>query len=83
MLCAMSLDRVAFGLVLIVVFSLGLASVLTLIGILMVHAGKLVRYVPESGRFLHLAPVASALFITLAGGAITARALLETGLLGL
>ncbi|MBI3957430.1 MAG: high-affinity nickel-transporter [Chloroflexi bacterium] len=83
MLGAIALQRVAFGLLLIVVFSFGLASVLTLIGILMVHAGKLVSYVPESGRFLRLAPIASALFITLAGGGITAQALLQTGLLGL
>ncbi len=83
MLGAIALQRVAFGLLLIVVFSFGLASVLTLIGILMVHAGKLVRYVPESGRFLRLAPVASSLFITLAGGGITAQALLQTGLLGI
>lgn len=83
MLSAIALQRVAFGLLLIVVFSFGLASVLTLVGILMVHAGKLVRYVPESGRFWHLAPVASAIFITLAGGAITAQALVSTGLLGL
>lgn len=82
MLGAIALQRVAFGLLLIVVFSFGLASVLTLIGILMVHAGKLVRYVPESGRVLRLAPIASALFITLAGGGITAQALLQTGLLG-
>ncbi|MFZ1753778.1 MAG: sulfite exporter TauE/SafE family protein [Caldilineaceae bacterium] len=83
MLGAIALQRVAFGLLLIVVFSFGLASVLALIGILMVHAGKLLKYVPESGRFLRLAPVASALFITLAGGGITAQALLKTGLLGL
>lgn len=83
MLGAIALDRVGFGLLLIVVFSFGLASVLTLVGILMVHAGKLVRFVPESGRFLRLAPVASSLFITLAGAGITAQALLQTGLLGL
>lgn len=80
MLGAVALGRIAFGLVLILIFSLGLASVLTLIGILMVHAGKLVKHVPESGRLLRLAPIASALFIAFAGAAITLQALFTTGI---
>lgn len=80
MLGAIALHRVGFGLLLILVFSVGLASVLTAIGILMVHAGKLVRYVPEGGRLLRWAPIGSALFITGAGVVITAQALLGMGL---
>lgn len=81
MLGAIALGKIGFGLLLIVIFSLGLASVLTIIGVLMVHAGKLVKYVPESGRLLRLAPVGSAVFIILAGAGITVQALMETGLL--
>ena len=83
MLGAIALGRIGFGLLLILVFSLGLASVLTLVGILMVHAGKLVKYVPEGGRLLRLAPIGSALFITIAGVVITVQAILQIGTLSL
>jgi nickel/cobalt exporter len=80
MLGAISLQRVGFGLLLIVLFSLGLASVLTAIGILLVHARSLFNHFPESGRLVRFAPAASALFITLAGVVITWQALVQTGL---
>ncbi len=80
MLGAISLNRVGFGLLLIVMFSLGLAGVLTAIGVAMVHAGRWVARLPESGRLLTLAPVASAIFIVGAGLLITVRALAQTGL---
>jgi len=80
MLGAIALQRVGFGLLLIIAFSLGLASVLTAIGILLVHAGRLFERVPEGGRFLRLMPVASALVITLIGLGISWQALLQTGL---
>jgi ABC-type nickel/cobalt efflux system permease component RcnA len=80
MLGAISLNRVGFGLLLIVMFSIGLASVLTAIGVAMVHASKWVARLPESGRVLKLAPVASAIFIVGAGLMITVQALAQTGL---
>ena len=76
MLGAIALQRAAFGLLLIVAFSLGLAGVLTAVGILMVYAGKLFERIPASGRLLQVAPVASALFITVLGLGITWRALI-------
>jgi len=81
LLSAIALQRVGFGLLLIVAFSFGLASVLTAIGILLVHAGRLVERVPARGRLLQTVPVGSALVITIAGIGITVRALIETGLL--
>ncbi len=83
MLGAISLNRIGFGLVLILAFSLGLAGVLTLIGIVLVHSRRFLRYVPEGGRIARYAPVASALFITAAGLLITAEALARTGWLSL
>ncbi len=80
MLGAIALQRVGFGLLLIIAFSLGLASVLTAIGILLVHAGRLFERVPQGGRLLRLMPVASALVITLIGLGISWQALLQTGL---
>lgn len=81
MLGAISLQRVGFGLALIVLFSLGLASVLTLIGITLVYAGKYFQRIPESGPVLRLLPVASAVFITVIGLGITIQALISTGVL--
>ena len=83
MLSAIALQRVAFGLLLILVFSTGLAGVLIAIGILLVHAGRLTNRLSIS-RFsfvqpvLRVAPVFSAFVITLAGLAITARAVALT-----
>jgi ABC-type nickel/cobalt efflux system permease component RcnA len=77
------LHRVGLGLLLIFTFSLGLASVLTAIGILFVHAGRLFERIPMSGRLVQLLPAASALFVTLAGLGITWQALVDVGLLQL
>ena len=80
MLGAISLNRIGFGLVLIVAFSLGLAGVLTAIGIVLVHARHYVGRIPEGGRVVRLVPVGSAIFITLAGAIITFEALANAGL---
>jgi ABC-type nickel/cobalt efflux system permease component RcnA len=91
MLSAIALQRIGFGMVLIVTFSLGLAGVLTAIGVLWVQAGSwlerfsqrvpLLERLPGRGRWLQLLPAASALFITLIGLGITQQALSQTGLL--
>ena len=79
LLSAIALQRVGFGLMLIVAFSVGLASVLTGIGIVLVYAGRLFERVPVRHRGLARAlPLASALFITMAGVAITVQALIQT-----
>lgn len=80
MLGAISLQRVGFGLALIVMFSLGLASVLTAIGVVLVYAGKFFQRIPESGPILRFVPVASALFITVVGVGITVQALMNIGI---
>ncbi|MBC8078093.1 MAG: sulfite exporter TauE/SafE family protein, partial [Chloroflexales bacterium] len=81
LLSAIALGRVGFGLLLILCFSLGLASVLTAIGIALVHAGRLFDRVPVNGRLLRVLPVASALVVTIIGLGITLQALVQTGLL--
>jgi ABC-type nickel/cobalt efflux system permease component RcnA len=83
MLGAIALGRVGLGLALIVAFSLGLATVLTAIGVLFVHAGRLFERfgrAPIQGRLLGAAPVLSALVITVVGLAITGRALAQLAL---
>jgi len=63
-----------------VYISLGLASVLTAIGILFVHAGLFGR-IPWGGRLVQAVPVVSALFITAAGVLIACEALIQAGVL--
>lgn len=83
LLGAIALGRVGLGLVLIIAFSLGLAAVLTAIGILLVHARRLFERLPVQGRLLRVLPVGSAFVVTLAGVVITVQALAQTGLLRL
>jgi nickel/cobalt transporter (NicO) family protein len=80
LLSAISLGRLGFGMVLVVVFSMGLAVVLTCIGLLMVYARRLFeRYAFEAHipRFL---PVASAAAIALVGLVIVLGAVSQTEL---
>jgi nickel/cobalt transporter (NicO) family protein len=78
LLGAISLGRVGFGLLLIVAFSLGLAGVLTLIGVLLVSAGRLFEHIPvRRSPLLRAVPVLSALLIVIAGVGITLQALAQ------
>jgi nickel/cobalt transporter (NicO) family protein len=79
MLGAIALHRVAFGLALIVAFSVGLAAVLTAIGIALVYTRGLFDTLPLDGRLTRYVPVASALVISLAGAAIVVEALWQMG----
>ncbi len=77
MLGAIALQRVAFGMLLIVAFSLGLAGVLTGIGLLLVYARQLFDRLPTDGRLIRGVSVASAGVVTLAGVAISVGALYQ------
>lgn len=81
LLSAVALHRVLFGLLLIVAFSIGLALVLTGIGVALASGAPLLRRLPPSGvvasvgragRFL---PIASALVVTVVGLGLTLQAL--------
>jgi ABC-type nickel/cobalt efflux system permease component RcnA len=84
MLSAIALHRVAFGLVLIVAFSLGLASVLTAVGLAFVYAGKLLKTnVVETSllaKTVRVLPVLSAAVIASLGGVLMWQALVQTDL---
>jgi ABC-type nickel/cobalt efflux system permease component RcnA len=75
LLGAISLHRVAFGMVLVVAFSLGLALTITGIGLVAVLGRRLFRRLSFEGRLASLLPAASALVILVAGIAMTVRAL--------
>jgi ABC-type nickel/cobalt efflux system permease component RcnA len=80
---AIALRQVGVGLLLILVFSIGLASVLTGIGLILVYAGRYLERLPLRHTTLtrRVLPAASAAFITVAGVVITVRALMETGVI--
>jgi ABC-type nickel/cobalt efflux system permease component RcnA len=75
LLAAISLHRVAFGLVLIVAFSLGLAATITGIGMVAVFAKRIFGRMNAEGRLIRLLPAVSALVILVAGALMTARAI--------
>ena len=80
LLSAISLDRLGFGMVLVLAFSAGLAIVLTGIGLLMIYARKLFERFSFEARVPRLVPVVSASIITLAGVGIALGALGQTGI---
>jgi ABC-type nickel/cobalt efflux system permease component RcnA len=80
MLAAISMNRVGYGLVLIVAFSLGLAGALTAAGLAFVYGGKLLSRIPSSGKFMRALPAASAFVIAVLGTAICYGALKQAGL---
>jgi nickel/cobalt transporter (NicO) family protein len=75
LLAAISLHRVAFGMILILAFSAGLALSITGIGLIAVLAKQVFRRASFDGRLIRLLPAASALVILAAGLAMTLRAL--------
>lgn len=75
LLGAISLHRTGYGLVLVAAFSVGLAGLLTLIGLLVLYARAFVERLPLGGRLAQTVPVASALVIVVLGVVLTLRAL--------
>ena len=75
LLAAISLHRVAFGLVLIVAFSLGLALTITGIGLVAVFAKRAFGRMSMDGSLIRFLPAVSALVILVAGAIMTARAI--------
>jgi ABC-type nickel/cobalt efflux system permease component RcnA len=82
LLSALSLNRVGFGLLLIVAFSAGLAAVLITIGVLMVYARRAMgRFSADGPVIRRWLPLASSAVITIVGVVITVQSLVATGLL--
>jgi nickel/cobalt exporter len=82
LLTSISLDRIGFGLMLVVAFSAGLAAVLTGVGLMLVYAGRVLSRVKVRGGIARAVPVMSAAAVILAGVLITLRAVGQTGLPG-
>ena len=81
LLLAVALHRIAFGLLLITTFSLGLAAVLITIGILMVKARPWVERFSGNGPWVRRLPAVSAALITVVGLVMAVKALIDAGIL--
>lgn len=76
LLAAVALGRIAFGLLLIVAFSIGLAAVLVAIALLCVTARRVFDRLPLTRAFVARLGVASALVVTVFGVVLAARSVL-------
>lgn len=75
LLSCIGMGRIALGLSLLAAFSLGLAIVLTVIGLLVLFAKQRLPVSSHAHGWTQYLPLASALVITAIGAALTARAL--------
>jgi ABC-type nickel/cobalt efflux system permease component RcnA len=81
LLGALAFHRVAFGIFLIVAFSVGLAAVLISFGLAMVYAGRLMsRLGSQSSLTQHWLPLASSAVITTVGVMLTLQSLITAGI---
>ncbi|NOK59586.1 MAG: hypothetical protein GFH27_549285n110 [Chloroflexi bacterium AL-W] len=83
LLSAIALDRIQLGLLLIVAFSFGLASILTAIGIALVHVRHLFAILPGRGLSLRVLPLAGSLIVVVFGIGLLTQSLMEIGLVKL
>ena len=81
LLLAVALHRIAFGLLLLVAFSVGLAAILIAIGVLIVKARPFVERFSGDGRWIQRLPIASAVVIIAVGCAITFKTLMHSGIM--
>jgi ABC-type nickel/cobalt efflux system permease component RcnA len=81
LLSAISLQRIGYGLLLVVAFSVGLAATLTSVGLMFLYAGQLLKR-PAGARnhaLVKVLPVLSALVIACAGAVICYEAIVTSG----
>ena len=79
LLAAVALNKTAYGMLLVVAFSVGLAITLTLVGLAFLYARNRFRRPSATNRWAHLLPVASACTIMVAGIALCVGALRSFG----
>ena len=81
LLISFTINRLVFGLIILVAFSLGLAAVLIAIGVAMVLAGPALGRFSKDGTLMRALPVGSAVIVTMLGLGILYKAASDTGLL--
>ena len=83
LLLAVALHRIAFGLLLLLAFSFGLAAVLIAIGVLMVKARPLVDRFSGDSKWIRRLPIVSSVVIIAVGLGITVKTLMGSGVVGI
>ncbi|MBP6178852.1 MAG: PD40 domain-containing protein [Anaerolineales bacterium] len=79
LLVAIAINRILLGLALIVFFSLGLAVVLIVIGLLMVSSSRLFKRMDSFNRFAPFMPIVSAVIVLALGFGLTYGAFTRLG----
>jgi nickel/cobalt transporter (NicO) family protein len=79
LLAAVALNKTAYGMLLVVAFSVGLAITLTLVGLAFLYARNRFRRPSASNRWAHVLPVVSACTIMVVGLALCVGALRSFG----
>ena len=74
LLAAIATDRVGYGLILIVAFSIGLALTLTALGVAVVRGAAWLTRRPQFDRFAGIAPLITACAISLIGAVMIGEA---------
>jgi len=80
LLAAISLHRIAFGLTLIVAFSVGLAATLTILGVAVVRGASWLSQRPQFARVSRWAPFASAGVIAVIGAVMVGEGIVAQGI---
>jgi nickel/cobalt transporter (NicO) family protein len=80
LLAAIALHRVGYGLALIVAFSIGLAAVLTVLGIAVVRSAAWLVARPQFDRIARFAPLVTSLVIATIGSAMVGQGLAAEGI---
>lgn len=78
LLSAIATGHIGFGLILVLSFSLGLAGVLTAIGLLLVYCKNRFEKLPKTSLYFRFIPIASAICICLIGVGISLQAFIQT-----
>jgi len=81
LLSAIALGHIGLGLMLVLAFSLGLAGVLTFLGLVLVYSKRLFEGLPTKMPLIMALPAVSSLCIALVGLGITTQALMQIGLI--
>jgi len=81
LLAALRLHHVGYGMLLIVVFSIGLASVLSGLGLLVVHGAAWISQRSAYARFAAYGPLLTATVISIIGAVTLAQGLTQQGVL--
>jgi ABC-type nickel/cobalt efflux system permease component RcnA len=81
LLAAISLNRIGFGLLLILAFGAGMASVMAGIGLLLVYASTLTDRFKFQSRWSPAMPFIAGIIVLMAGLVVALRAAIQSGLL--